>query len=89
MFLIGQAHAKTNGRDVIEPPDLPITKELQESIREFRELDHDIEGEQVLEQSVSENMWQLQPELAGKTVHTTQWDRAFRISDLLLGDVQF
>jgi hypothetical protein len=38
----------------------------------------------MLEQLVSENMWQLPPELAGKTVHTTQWDRAFRIFDLLL-----
>jgi hypothetical protein len=85
-------------------------KGLQESIHEFRELDHDIEVEPVLEQliarppleqSVSENMWQLLPELAGgmslalartirtidpagRTVHTTQWDRAFRIFDLLL-----
>lgn len=74
MLLIGRAHAKANGRDVIEPPDLPITKGLQESIHQFRELDQDIEVEPVLEQliarppleqSISENTRQLLPELAG------------------------
>jgi hypothetical protein len=110
MFLIGRAHARANDRDVIEPPDLPITEGLQESIHQFRKLDHDIEVEPLLEQltarppleqSISENMWQVLPELAGgmslalartirtidpegKAVHTTQWERAFRIFDLLL-----
>jgi hypothetical protein len=110
MLLIGRAHAKANGRDVIEPPDLPITKGLQESIHQFRELDQGIEVEPVLEQliarppleqSISENTRQLLPELAGglslalartirtidpagKAVHTTQWESAFRVFDLLL-----
>jgi hypothetical protein len=50
MFLIAQAHAKANVRDVIQPWDLPITKGLQESVHRFRELDHEIELEPLLEQ---------------------------------------
>ena len=36
LLLRGQANAKANGRDVIEPQDLPITKGLQESIYAFK-----------------------------------------------------
>ena len=39
LLLRGQAAAKANGRDVIEPFDLPITKGLQESVHAFREID--------------------------------------------------
>src|SRR5690349_3972208 len=39
LLLIGQAHAKANGRPAIEPHDLPVTKGLQECIRDFVELD--------------------------------------------------
>ena len=35
----GRNTAKWNGRDVIEPPDLPITKAIQERMREFDKLD--------------------------------------------------
>ena len=35
----GRNSAKWNGRDVIAPPDLPITKGLQERMREFDQLD--------------------------------------------------
>jgi hypothetical protein len=41
--------AKANGRDVIEPNDLPITKGLQESIRRFKELDQTIELSAILD----------------------------------------
>jgi hypothetical protein len=41
--------AKWNGRDIIEPFDLPITWGLQESIKTFRELDEDIELQPILE----------------------------------------
>ncbi|MGD9765628.1 MAG: DUF1931 family protein [Candidatus Binatia bacterium] len=44
------AAAKANGRDVIEPFDLPITKGLQESMHKFRQLDMDIELEPILDQ---------------------------------------
>ncbi|WP_067465986.1 DUF1931 family protein [Actinomadura macra] len=49
LLLIGQAKAKANGRDIIEPSDLPITKGLQESIHQFRRLDQEIEVEPILE----------------------------------------
>jgi hypothetical protein len=35
LMVIGQATAKANVRDVIEPWDLPITKGLQESMHQF------------------------------------------------------
>lgn len=50
MFLIAQAHAKANLRDVIQPWDLPITKGLQECVHRFQKLDHEIELEPLLEQ---------------------------------------
>jgi hypothetical protein len=43
VFLIAQAHAKANDRDIIEPWDLPVTKGLQESIDQFQKLDDEIE----------------------------------------------
>jgi hypothetical protein len=42
LLLIGQATAKANSRDIIEPWDLPITKGLQESVREFERMDEEV-----------------------------------------------
>ncbi|MCU1426718.1 MAG: hypothetical protein JWL83_718 [Actinomycetia bacterium] len=42
MLIMGVAAAKANGRDVIEPTDLPITKGLQERIHEFKRIDEDL-----------------------------------------------
>jgi hypothetical protein len=39
LLLHGQATAKANGRDVIDPHDLPVTKGLQECIHAFTKLD--------------------------------------------------
>jgi hypothetical protein len=50
LLVMGQATAKANVRDVIEPWDLPITKGLQESIHAFEKLDQEIELEPILEQ---------------------------------------
>jgi hypothetical protein len=50
LLIRGQATAKANDRDVIEPHDLPITKGLQESIHAFRALNEDIDLQEVLEQ---------------------------------------
>lgn len=50
LLLIGQAHAKANQRDIIQPWDLPITKGLQERTYEFRDLDRDIQLRPVLDQ---------------------------------------
>jgi hypothetical protein len=49
LLVRGEATAKANNRDVIEPWDLPITKGLQERINEFERLDDDIELEPILE----------------------------------------
>src|SRR5690242_3228339 len=49
LLLRGQATAMANGRDVIEPHDLPITKGLQESIQAFGALDGDIELKAILD----------------------------------------
>lgn len=110
MFLIAQAHAKANVRDVIAPWDLPVTKGLQESMHQFERLDHEIELEPILEQlavrppleqTMADDTIARLPILAGglslglartirtidpggKLVHTEQWERAFRIFDLLL-----
>jgi hypothetical protein len=50
LLVIAQGTAKANGRDLIEPRDLPITKGLQERVHEFRELDDDLELAPILEQ---------------------------------------
>jgi hypothetical protein len=50
LLLIGQGTAKANGRDVIEPRDLPITKGLQESIHAARDIDNEIQLRPILEQ---------------------------------------
>ena len=49
LLLIAQARAKANGRDVIAPHDLPVTKGLQECIHEFRNLDQEIELRPILD----------------------------------------
>ncbi|GAB3887763.1 DUF1931 family protein [Kibdelosporangium lantanae] len=43
LCLLGVAAAKENGRDVIQPYDLPVTKGLQERVREFDQLDEEID----------------------------------------------
>lgn len=39
----GEANAKANNRDVIQPWDLPITKGLQETIHRFRQVNADLQ----------------------------------------------
>jgi len=46
LLIRGKAAATENGRDIIEPADLPITKGLQESIHEFRKIEEEIEQQQ-------------------------------------------
>jgi hypothetical protein len=50
LLIVGQARAEANGRDTVEPWDLPITKGLQESIHRFRKLDQNVELEPILKQ---------------------------------------
>lgn len=49
LLLRAEAAAKANGRDVIEPFDLPITKGLQECMHEFRNLDEEVELKPILD----------------------------------------
>jgi hypothetical protein len=49
LLIIGQATAKANLRDIIQPWDLPVTKGLQESMHAFERLDEEIELRPVLE----------------------------------------
>lgn len=50
LLLRGVANAKANGRDVIEPQDVPITKGLQESIHAFEAIDEEVSLDAILEQ---------------------------------------
>jgi hypothetical protein len=50
LLIRGQAAAKANLRDVIEPHDVPITKGLQENIERFKKIDEEIELKPILEQ---------------------------------------
>jgi hypothetical protein len=49
LLLMGQATAKANARDLIEPWDLPITKGLQESIHGFERIDEEVELRPILD----------------------------------------
>jgi hypothetical protein len=49
LLLMGQAAARANARDIIEPWDPPITKGLQESMHAFERLEQEIELRPVLE----------------------------------------
>jgi hypothetical protein len=53
LFLAAGVTAKANGRDVIEPADLPITKGLQECVREFRRLDEELDVAPMLAQVIA------------------------------------
>lgn len=53
LLLIGRAAARANGREVIEPWDLPITKGLQETIHDFRGMDEAAEVRPMLEEIVA------------------------------------
>jgi hypothetical protein len=49
LLIRGQATAKANGRDIIEPHDLPITKGLRECIHAFAKLKGEIELKAILD----------------------------------------
>ena len=74
LLVIGQGTAKANGRDILQPRDLPITKGLQQSIHAFREFDEEIELKPILAQlttwppldvTVSEETESRLPEVVG------------------------
>jgi len=50
LLVQAEAAARANGRVIIEPFDLPITKGLQESIHEFEKIDEQIELQPIFDQ---------------------------------------
>jgi hypothetical protein len=52
LLIMAEAAASANGRDIIEPWDLPITKGLQESMHAFREVDRGIDLNPVIERLI-------------------------------------
>jgi hypothetical protein len=50
LLVVARATAKANGRDIVEPWDLPITKGLQECIHAFDALDQEIELTPIIDQ---------------------------------------
>ncbi|MGP4001409.1 DUF1931 family protein [Streptomyces sp. 8N706] len=62
LLLIAQASAKANGRDVVRPWDLPLTKGLQESIHRFRKIDHEIELKPILDRLATRPALDRQPD---------------------------
>jgi hypothetical protein len=49
LLLAGQATARANARDIIEPRDLPVTAGLQECMHRFERIDEDIELRPILD----------------------------------------
>jgi hypothetical protein len=82
------ATASANGREIVLPFDLPITKGLQEQMHEFRRLDtevglkpnlQDLTRRIALEFSVNDETEDLLPELAGGL--SLALARSFKIID--------
>jgi uncharacterized protein DUF1931 len=91
--IAGRNTAKANGRDVIEPQDLPITKGVQERMREFDKLEEAEEIRELLRQVVrqppsdvtfAEDTDQLLPELFGGL--SVALARSFRVLDATISN---
>lgn len=88
LLIMAEAAASANGRDIIEPWDLPITKGLQESMHAFREVDRGIDLNPVIERltprppldrALSDNTDLRLPEVVGGL--SVALARAFKIID--------
>jgi uncharacterized protein DUF1931 len=88
LLIIGQAHAKANARDIVEPWDLPITKGLQECMHDFRGIDEDVELQPILDEltarppldlALSEETERRLPEVVGGL--SVAVARSFKIID--------
>ena len=86
--IAGRNSAKWNGRDVVVPQDLPITKGVQERMREFDKLEEAEEIRELLRQAVrqppgdvtfAEDTERLLPELFGGL--SIALARSFRVVD--------
>ena len=110
LLVRGEANAKANSRDVIQPWDLPITKGLQETIHRFRLINAELQLTDYLSRQIGLPLSDLAigdetqarfSEIAGglclalaetfriidqnlKNPTTKDWERAYRLFDLLL-----
>jgi hypothetical protein len=86
LLVQAEAAGRTNGRVIIEPFDLPITKGLQESIHEFEKIDEQIELQPIqltarppLDLAYGEDTESRLPEVVGGL--SVGLARAFKIID--------
>ncbi len=95
LLLRGVATAKANGRDVILAHDLPITKGLQESIHQFRNMDLALELQPILDQlatlptlelAYGEDVESKLPEIVGGLTYAMA--KTFKIIDPALKNPQ-
>jgi hypothetical protein len=110
LIVRGEANAKANDRDVIQPWDLPITKGLQETIHRFRQINAELQlsdylaamtGSPPSDLAIGDDTQARFSEIAGglclalaetfriidqklKNPTTRDWERAYRLFDLLL-----
>src|SRR4051812_38139570 len=68
-LLIGQANARANEHDMVQPHDLPITKGLQDTIQEFPSMDAGLDVEPL--RRAGANAQDRRPKLANS--QTKQW----------------
>jgi hypothetical protein len=106
----GEANARANDRDVVQPWDLPITRGLQETIHRFRLLNAELQLSDYLaglirlpplDLAIGEETEERFSEIVGalcialaetfriidedlKNATTQDWERAYRLFDLLL-----
>ncbi len=95
LLLRGEAAAKANGRDIVLPHDLPITKGLEERIHEFKRISREIDVLPILERlatrppldlGVSDETDAELPRIAGGV--SIGLARTFKILDLDLKNPQ-
>ena len=88
LLLMAQRLAKMNGRDVITEADVPLTKGLQESMHEFRQLNEEVPVAGILERltklppldlAIGEDVQAMLPELAGGM--TISLAKVFKVID--------
>jgi hypothetical protein len=48
LLTTARATARANARDIIEPQDLPVTRGLQEAVRDYQKISQDVELDPIL-----------------------------------------